>query len=97
MTRPNRSLAASEAERPDFIFSDLRDLHRPYPPTKRSVDRDGVHTVEVGKAVVRRKDNVVRVARPGAPIDLLRAGAAIIYDSGLKIFGLDVDASIYSA
>jgi len=55
-----------------------------------------VHTVEVGKAVVRRKDHVVRVARAGDSIDLLRAGAAIIYDSGLKIFGLDVDSQIYS-
>ena len=89
-------LAAGESERPDFIFSDLRDLHRPYPPVTRSVDRTGVHTVAVGKAVVRRKDNVVRVARPGDPIDLVRAGATIIYDSGLKIFGLDVDPSIYS-
>jgi glycerol 3-phosphatase-2 len=52
--------------------------------------------VAVGNAVVRRKDNVVRVAREGARIDLLRAGSAIIHDSGLKIFGLDVDPQIYS-
>ena len=60
------------------------------------MDGDAVHTVEVGKAVVRRKDNVIRVARPGLPVDLVRAGAAIIHDSGLKIFGLDVDTQIYS-
>jgi len=29
-------------------------------------------------------------------IDLVRAGAAIVHDSGLKIFGLDVDPQIYS-
>jgi len=82
--------------RPDFILEDLRGLHRPYPEVKSSVDSDGVVTVEVNKAVVRRKDNVVRVAREGARIDLLRAGSAIIHDSGLKIFGLDVDPQIYS-
>ncbi len=89
-------LAASPDEQPTYILSDLRDLHAPYPEVKKSVDADGVHTVEVGKAVVRRKDHVVRVARAGDSIDLLRAGAAIIYDSGLKIFGLDVDSQIYS-
>jgi len=50
----------------------------------------------VGRAVIRRKGHVVRVAREGSRIDTLRAGAAIIYDSGLKIFGLDVDSQIYS-
>lgn len=92
-----KTLLASDASmRPDYVFEDLRDLHKPYPLTLREVDADGVHTVEVGRAVVRRKDNVIRVARPGARIDLIRAGATIVHDSGLKIFGLEVDAQIYS-
>ena len=89
-------LAAAEDEQPTYILEDLRDLHRPYPEVIRSVDKDGVSTVEVGKAVVRRKDHVIRIARRGSRLDTLRAGAAIIYDSGLKIFGLDVDPGIYS-
>jgi len=89
-------LAASDDERPTYILEDLRGLHEPYPDIKRSEDADGVHTVEVGRAVIRRKGHVVRVAREGSRIDTLRAGAAIIYDSGLKIFGLDVDSQIYS-
>lgn len=95
--RAKQVLAAAEDERPDYILSDLRDLHLPYPAISRSVDEDGVVTIEVGRSVVRRKQHVVRVARPGRPIDLLRAGAAIIYDSGLKIFGLDVEPQIYSS
>jgi glycerol 3-phosphatase-2 len=92
-----KTLLASDASmRPDYVFEDLRDLHKPYPLTFREVDADGVHTVEVGRAVVRRRDNVIRVARPGARIDLIRAGATIVHDSGLKIFGLEVDAQIYS-
>ena len=89
-------LAAADDERPTYILEDLRGLHEPYPDIKRSEDADGVHTVEVGRAVIRRKGHVVRVARQGSSIDTLRAGAAIIYDSGLKIFGLDVDSQIYS-
>lgn len=89
-------LACDASMRPDFVLEDLRGLHRIYPEIVRSVDSEGVHTVEVGLAVVRRKENVIRVARQGARIDLIRAGAAIVHDSGLKIFGLDVDAKLYS-
>lgn len=89
-------LASDVSMRPDFILEDLRELHQSYPEISRSVDAEGVHTVEVGRAVVRRKEHVIRVARAGSKIDLLRAGATIVHDSGLKIFGLDVDPQIYS-
>jgi len=89
-------LASDVSMRPDFVFDDLRQLHEPYPEVVTSVDAEGVHTVEVGRAVVRRKDNAIRVARAGKKIDLIRAGATIVHDSGLKIFGLDVDPQIYS-
>lgn len=93
---PKTLLASDESQRPTYVLEDLRELHKPYPPTLRSQDADAVHTVEVGRAVVRRKGHVIRVARPGRKIDLIRAGATIIHDSGLKIFGLDVDPQIYS-
>jgi glycerol 3-phosphatase-2 len=89
-------LASDVSMRPDFVLDDLRQLHEPYPEVVTSVDADGVHTVEVGRAVVRRKDNAIRVARAGKKIDLIRAGVTIVHDSGLKIFGLDVDPQIYS-
>ena len=93
---PKTLLASDESMRPTYVLEDLRELHKPYPATTTSHDGDGVVTVEVGRAVVRRKDHVIRVARPGRRIDLIRAGATIIHDSGLKIFGLDVDPQIYS-
>jgi HAD superfamily hydrolase (TIGR01450 family) len=93
---PKTLLASDESQRPTYVLEDLRELHKPYPETIRSEDSDGVQTVEVGRAVVRRKGHVIRVARPGRKIDLIRAGATIIHDSGLKIFGLDVDPQIYS-
>jgi HAD superfamily hydrolase (TIGR01450 family) len=89
-------IAADATATPTYVLEDLRDLHRPYPVSEKSVDRDGVHTVMVGGAVVTRRDHVIRVVKPGTPINTLRAGAAIVHDSGLKIFGLDVDPQIYS-
>ena len=93
---PKTLLASDESQRPTYVLEDLRELHKPYPEIIRSEDADGVVTVEVGRAVVRRKGHVIRVARVGQKIDLIRAGATIVHDSGLKIFGLDVDPQIYS-
>jgi HAD superfamily hydrolase (TIGR01450 family) len=88
-------LAADVSAAPTFVFADLRDLSRPYPIAEKAVDKKGVHTVAVGGAVVSRQGHVIRVVTPGDPIDTLRAGAQIVHDSGLKIFGLDVDPEIY--
>lgn len=93
--RAKQVLAADEVSRPTYILEDLRQLHEPYPEIERATEGD-VQVVRVGKAVVKRKGHVVRVAKNGRPIDTLRAGAAAIYDSGLKIFGLDVDPALYS-
>lgn len=89
-------LAADVTAAPTYVLSDLRELSEPYPTAESSVDKNGVHTVMVGDAVVSRSGHVIRVVSPGSPIDRLRAGAKIVYDSGLKIFGLDVDPQIYS-
>jgi glycerol 3-phosphatase-2 len=94
--RGKQVLAADATARPTYILEDLRGLSKPYPVAEESVDKNGVHTVMIGDAVVSRSGHVIRVVSPGAPIDRLRAGAKIVYDSGLKIFGLDVDPQIYS-
>jgi glycerol-1-phosphatase len=90
-------LAAPADQRPTYLLRDLRELFEPYPEVVEDVDADGVRSVTCGHAVVRMKQNVVRVARVGAdPVDLLRAGAAVIWGSGLQIWGLDVDPQLYS-
>jgi len=94
--RGKQVLAADATARPTYILEDLRGLSEPYPVAEESVDKNGVHTVMVGDAVVSRSGHVIRVVSPGSAIDRLRAGAKIVYDSGLKIFGLDVDPQIYS-
>lgn len=83
-------LAAVPQERPDYLLTDLRELHEPYPQT---VERDGVTTV--GSAAVRRDGPVLTVER-GSGIDLLRAGAAAIWNSGLAIYALQIPPALYS-
>lgn len=91
---PKQVLAAVEQERPTFILDDLRGLHEPYPVTVTHEIAGSVVTV-VGGAAVRRTGNVLTVDS-GEGIDLLRAGAAAIWNSGLAIYALDVPPELYS-
>lgn len=89
-------LAAPEGSRPDYILGDLRELHEEYPATTQSQDRDGATTYAVRDATVKLHGNVVTVVEAGAsPVDLLRAGAAAVWGSGLMIYGLSVDPALY--
>ena len=88
-------LATDVTAYPTYVLGDLRELLLPYPVAESAVDKDGVHTVVVREAVVSRRGHIIRVVSPGGPLDRLRAGAKIVHDSGLKIFGLDVDPQIY--
>ncbi len=83
-------LAANVLERPTYILDDLRGLHEPYPETIV----DGEYTT-VGSARVRLSNYVITV-ESGDGIDLLRAGAAAIWNSGLAIYALQVPAELYS-
>jgi HAD superfamily hydrolase (TIGR01450 family) len=92
--RAKQLLAAPANSRPDFILEDLRQLFEPYPVTETS--KDGSET-SVGASVVRMKGHVVRVVKPGdSGTDLVRAGSAAIWNSGLSIHALDVDPALYS-
>lgn len=87
-------LAASVQERPTYILDDLRGLHEPYPDTLTVDEGDSVLT-RVGGAAVRRRGHVLTV-ESGEGIDLLRAGAAAIWTSGLAIYGLEVPPALYA-
>lgn len=84
--RPKHVLAAPEGSRPTFVLSDLRELHLPYP---RAVRKDGVVTVNDARVRVVGAD-VEILAAGDSQIDLLRAGATAIWDSGTPIFVLQV-------
>lgn len=90
-------LAAVPEQRPTFIIDDLRQLHEPYPEVIESTDRGGDRLFRVGKAVARLSGKVVSAEKTGrSSIDLLRAGAAAIWGSGVTIHMLNVDARLYS-
>ncbi len=87
-------LAAAPDERPTYILEDLRGLHLPYPGTVSEEFAGGVDTI-VGSARVRRTGQVLTI-ESGSGVDLLRAGAASIWNSGMAIYALDVPAELYS-
>lgn len=89
--RPKHVLAAPEGSRPTYILSDLRELHEPYPEV---TSHDGVFSVNAASVRVAGAD-VEIVAEGESQIDLLRAGAAAIWNSGTPVFVLRVPARLY--
>lgn len=93
---PKQAIAAGEEQQPTYILSDLRELTKDYPETV-VVDKGDTAVVSVGDSSVTMTGHVVRIKRRGKdPMNLLRAGCAAIYRSGLRIYGLDVEPAIYS-
>lgn len=89
--RPKHVLAAPEGSRPTYILGDLRELHEPYPQTER---KDGVVTVN-GASVRVVGGDVEILAEGSRQIDLVRAGASAIWESGTPIFVLRVPEKLY--
>jgi HAD superfamily hydrolase (TIGR01450 family) len=90
--RPKQVLAAPPNQRPDFIVADLRELFEPYPATVVKGER-----TRVGDAIVEIDGVDLRIVSAGdRQIDLLRAGAAAIWNSGRAIFGFRVPEQLYA-
>ncbi len=91
--RPKQLLAAGANMRPDYVVPDVAALHEPYPETV--VEKNA--TIRVGSARVRMNGHVVEIVDRGdAPLDLLRAGCAAVWSSGLAIYGLVVPEELYA-
>lgn len=91
--RPKQLVAASSDMHANFIVSTLAELHEPYPSTV--FDKDG--TARVCKARVRMRGHIVEIVDRGdSPLNLLRAGCAAIWASGLAIYGLQVPEELYA-
>jgi HAD superfamily hydrolase (TIGR01450 family) len=93
---PKQVLAADAESRPTFLLGDLRELFEPYPaPVARAQDDELLYTA--GSAAVRLSGSTVSIVEPGdSEIDLLRAGAAAVWNAGRPIYALDVDPGLYS-
>lgn len=85
--RPKQLIAASADMRPDYFVPTLEGLFLPYPTIETL--KDG--SARVGKSRVRMQGHIVQVIAEGDdPLELLRAGCAAIWASGLSIYGLKV-------
>jgi len=90
-------IAAPPESRPHFLLDDLRGLREPYPTVMSGEDSDGSVVTKVGNAVTRRRANVISIEDAGnSRIDLVRAGAAAVWTSGLAIYALEIPAELYS-
>jgi glycerol 3-phosphatase-2 len=90
-------IAAGAELRPRFLLQDLRGLSEPYPVVEAGEDSDGSVITKVGDAIVRRRAQRIIVEHAGeSGIDLLRAGAAAVWTSGMAIYALDVPEQLYS-
>ncbi len=95
--RAKQVLAAPPDSRPHFLLEDLRGLAEPYPAIEAGEDRDGSIVTRVGDSIVRRRANVVSIEDPGSRhIDLVRAGAAAVWTSGIPIYALEIPEALYS-
>jgi HAD superfamily hydrolase (TIGR01450 family) len=93
---PKQLLAAVPEQRPTFILENLSQLFEAYPVATEKRAGDAV-TTTVGGATVRVRGEVVEIVKPGErEIDLVRAGALAIWNSGRPIYGLRVPAELYS-
>jgi glycerol 3-phosphatase-2 len=90
-------IAAKPEERPHFLLDDLRGLTEPYPIIEAGEDTDGSIVTKVGDAIVRRRATKITIEQAGdRPINLIRAGAAAVWTSGLAIYALDIPIELYS-
>lgn len=86
-------LAADAESRPTYILRDLRQLAEPYPEAQ--VAKNGA--VTVGDARVAIEGNDVRILADGDDeLNLLRAAAVAIWNSGRAIYGLEVPERLYA-
>jgi glycerol 3-phosphatase-2 len=96
--RARQVIAAPPEDRPNFLLEDLRGLSEPYPVIEAGEDSDGSIVTRVGDAIVRRRATVLRVEHAGeSRINLIRAGAAAVWTSGMAIYALEVPTELYSS
>lgn len=90
-------IAAPPESRPHYLLEDLRGLAEPYPVIEAGEDHDGSIVTRVGEAIIRRRANILSIEHAGdSRINLLRAGAAAVWTSGIAIYALDVPEALYS-
>jgi HAD superfamily hydrolase (TIGR01450 family) len=95
--RAKQVIAAPPDSRPRFLLEDLRGLAEPYPTVEAGEDTDGSIVTRVGDAVIRRRESSISIENKGSSrINLVRAGAAAVWTSGMAVYALEIPAELYS-
>jgi len=90
-------IAAVPDERPHYLLGDLRGLTEPYPVIEAGEDADGSVITKVGDAIIRRRGTKLTIEHSGDDqLNLIRAGAAAVWTSGIAIYALEIPAELYS-
>jgi glycerol-1-phosphatase len=90
-------IAAAPEERPRYLLGDLRGLAEPYPIIEAGEDTDGSIVTKVGDAIIRRQETTLTIENSGDDqLNLIRAGAAAVWTSGIAIYALEIPEELYS-
>lgn len=85
-------ISAKSDERPSYIIGDLRELFETYQEPKSTK-----HGFELRKSSVELLGNrVMLVDGDSKSLDTLRCACKVVWSSGIPIYGLDVEAGLYS-
>jgi HAD superfamily hydrolase (TIGR01450 family) len=95
--RAKQVIAAVPDERPHYLLGDLRGLTEPYPVIEAGEDADGSVVTKVGDAIIRRRGTRLTIEQSGDDqLNLIRAGAAAVWTSGIAIYALEIPEELYS-
>jgi glycerol-1-phosphatase len=95
--RAKQVIAAVPDERPHYLLGDLRGLTEPYPVIEAGEDADGSVVTKVGEAIIRRRGTRLTIEQSGEDqLNLIRAGAAAVWTSGIAIYALEIPEELYS-
>lgn len=84
-------IGAKPEDRPDFILSDLRGLFEKYPKLKKT--RRGVSCNQ--SEVEKLGEKIVSISGDPSSLDSLRAATELIWNCGVPIYALEVEAALY--
>lgn len=89
---PKELVQAPEDSRPDFVLADLRGLDEVY---EEPVVDTAKAVATCGKARVSITGRTLRIDRGEGTVEAVRALCALVWQTGINIYGLDIDENIF--
>ena len=90
IARGKDAISANKESRPRYLLESVSEILEKYPEPKKTK-----YGYKTGSAKVELLADKVRVINSGSRIELLRAGCSVVWNSGVAIYGLDVQKDLY--